>query len=73
MESNGSFASECRPAASEAFPELNGRSVLLILGRIDPIKNQKWLIAEASELARRHRESFWCLSGRSLTVNMPPR
>jgi glycosyltransferase involved in cell wall biosynthesis len=48
------FASECRPAASEAFPELNGRSVLLILGRIDPIKNQKWLIAEASELARRH-------------------
>jgi glycosyltransferase involved in cell wall biosynthesis len=31
-----------------------GRSVLLVLGRIDPTKNQEWLVAQTAELARRH-------------------
>jgi glycosyltransferase involved in cell wall biosynthesis len=48
------FAGEQRQAAAEAFPELKGRLVLVVLGRIDPVKNQEWLIAEAAELARRH-------------------
>jgi glycosyltransferase involved in cell wall biosynthesis len=48
------FADECGPAALAAFPELRGRPVLLVLGRIDPTKNQGWVIAEAKELARRH-------------------
>jgi alpha-maltose-1-phosphate synthase len=48
------FARPCRPAAIEAYPELKGRSVLLVLGRIDPTKNQEWLVAHAAELARRH-------------------
>jgi glycosyltransferase involved in cell wall biosynthesis len=48
------FAVDCRAAAVEAFPEAKDRSVLLILGRIDPTKNPGWLIAEAAELARRH-------------------
>jgi len=48
------FARECRPAALEAYPQLRGRLVFVILGRIDPTKNQGWLIAETAELARRH-------------------
>jgi starch synthase len=48
------FSVDCKPSATEAFPELEGRQVLVILGRIDPVKNQEWLIAEARELARRH-------------------
>lgn len=48
------FARDCRSAAIEAFPRLEGRSVLLIVGRIDPNKNQNWLIAETAELIRRH-------------------
>jgi glycosyltransferase involved in cell wall biosynthesis len=59
------FAAESRPAAMQAFPELRGRSVLLVLGRIDPIKNQEWLIAEAAELARRHPEAVLVFVGAS--------
>jgi len=48
------FAPDNRPAARAAFPALIGRSALLVLGRIDPTKNQDWLVAQAAELARRH-------------------
>jgi starch synthase len=48
------FAQDHRRAANAAFPTLRGRSVLLVLGRIDSTKNQAWLIAQAAELARRH-------------------
>jgi glycosyltransferase involved in cell wall biosynthesis len=48
------FVRESRPAAMEAYPDLKGRTVLLVLGRIDPTKNQDWLVAQAAELARRH-------------------
>lgn len=48
------FARDCRPAALKAFPELAGRQMLLVLGRIDPTKNQDWLLAQAAELSRRH-------------------
>lgn len=48
------FAPDHRSAAREAFPALRGRSVLLVPGRLDPTKNQDWLIAQTAELARRH-------------------
>jgi starch synthase len=48
------FAQDSRVAAREAFPGLQGRWVLLVLGRIDPTKNQDWMITQAAELARRH-------------------
>jgi alpha-maltose-1-phosphate synthase len=48
------FSQDCRAAALEAFPEVKGRSVLLILGRIDPTKNPGWLVSEAAEIVRRH-------------------
>jgi glycosyltransferase involved in cell wall biosynthesis len=57
------FARECRGAAQEAFPGMKGREVLLVLGRIDPTKNQAWLIAEAGELARRHPKALLVLAG----------
>jgi glycosyltransferase involved in cell wall biosynthesis len=48
------FARDCRSAAREAYPALAGRSMLLVLGRIDPTKNQEWLIRQAAEVVRRH-------------------
>jgi alpha-maltose-1-phosphate synthase len=48
------FAPDCRAAAEAAFPAMRGRAVLLVVGRIDPTKNQDWLVAQAAELARRH-------------------
>ena len=49
-----SFARDQRAAARKAFPELCGRPVLLVVGRIDAVKNQEWLIAQTADLVRRH-------------------
>ncbi len=57
------FSRECRSAATEAYPELKGRTLLLVLGRIDPTKNQEWLVAEAAELARRHPKILMMFAG----------
>jgi glycosyltransferase involved in cell wall biosynthesis len=57
------FARDCRAAASEAFPALRGRPVLLIVGRIDPVKNQDWVVAQAAELDRRHPGVLLVLAG----------
>ncbi len=54
-----------RAAAGAAFPQLKGRQVLLCLGRIDPVKNQRWLIERAPELFRRHPEAVLVLVGPS--------
>jgi alpha-maltose-1-phosphate synthase len=48
------FFRDRKEVALAAYPEMKGRTVLLVLGRIDPTKNQDWLIAESAELARRH-------------------
>jgi glycosyltransferase involved in cell wall biosynthesis len=57
------FAADRRAEAREAFPALTGRSVLLVVGRIDPTKNQEWLVAQAAELARRHPRILLVLVG----------
>ncbi len=48
------FAQDHRAVARAAFPAIEGRAVLLVPGRIDPVKNQDWLVAQAAELVRRH-------------------
>jgi glycosyltransferase involved in cell wall biosynthesis len=57
------FAHDHRRAAREAFPATLGRPILLVLGRIDPVKNQAWLIAQAAELAQRHPQILWVFVG----------
>jgi alpha-maltose-1-phosphate synthase len=57
------FARDCRAEATETFPRSRGRSVLLVLGRIDPTKNQDWLIAQAAELVRRRPEALLVFVG----------
>lgn len=48
------YATDCRPAALDAFPIIRDRQVLLVAGRIDPQKNQEWIIKELPELVRQH-------------------
>ncbi len=57
------FATDHRAAARNAFPAICGRMVLLVPGRIDPVKNQNWLIAQAAELVRRHPDALLVLAG----------
>jgi alpha-maltose-1-phosphate synthase len=45
-----------REAARDAFPALAGKPFLLVIGRIDPAKNQRWMVEQAPDLAARFPE-----------------
>jgi len=52
-----------RETALTAFPQLRGRRVLLCMGRIDPFKNQAWLLKQVPEILRRHPELMLVMAG----------
>ena len=57
------FESDHRDAALEAFPQLRGKDVLLVPGRIDPIKNQHWVVENSASILRRHPNALLVLVG----------
>jgi starch synthase len=57
------FQRDCRENARQAFPQIRGRQILLCAGRIDPVKNQRWLIEQAPELLRKHPQALLVLAG----------
>lgn len=60
------FASDHRDVALQAFPQLAGREVLLCVARIDPVKNQAFLVQELGAIVRRHPRALLVLAGASL-------
>ena len=52
-----------RSAAWEAYPEVKGRPTLLCAGRIDPVKNQAWLVEQWPGIIRRHPRALLVLAG----------
>jgi glycosyltransferase involved in cell wall biosynthesis len=52
-----------RAAARAAFPGLCNRQVLLCLGRLDPVKNQGWLLQQAPIIFQKHPRSMLVLVG----------
>ena len=61
----GSFQQDHRATARAAFPQICERDVLLCVGRIDPVKNQAWLITHAPEILRNHPNALLVLVGAS--------
>lgn len=57
------FAVDHRAAARRAFPMIVNRPVLLVPGRIDPTKNQGWLVGQAKELIRRWPDTLLVFVG----------
>jgi glycosyltransferase involved in cell wall biosynthesis len=57
------YEQDCRAAALAAVPEINGRPMLLCVGRIDPVKNQSWLIEQASRIFEEHAEAVIVFAG----------
>ena len=57
------YEADHRAAARAAFPAIKDRPVILSLGRIDPVKNQSWLVEQMPELLRRHRGALLVLAG----------
>jgi len=59
------YQQDHRAEACAAFPQIRGRPVLLCVGRIDPVKNQRWLLEEMPRVIRRHPSALLVLAGAS--------
>jgi glycosyltransferase involved in cell wall biosynthesis len=57
------YLPDYRAAARAAFPRLIGKTVLLCLGRVDPVKNQAWLLDQAPTIFARHANAILLLAG----------
>ena len=57
------YREDHRAAALAAFPQVCGKHVLLSVGRIDPIKNQSWLVQQAPIFLSRHPNTLLVLAG----------
>jgi glycosyltransferase involved in cell wall biosynthesis len=57
------FQRDHKAAARSAFPGIQGRSVVLSLGRIDPIKNQGWLLEQMPEILKKRPHALLVLAG----------
>jgi len=57
------FLGDCRDSALAAFPHLRGKQVLLLPGRIDPVKNQSWVLRRAASILQRHPKAVIVLAG----------
>jgi len=58
-----SYGTDQRAAALAAYPELAGRDVLLCVARIDPVKNQSWLVEQLPAVIARHPQALLVLAG----------
>lgn len=57
------FQADRKSDALAAFPELAGRTVLLAAGRIDPVKNQGWLVQQLPAILERYPAALLVLAG----------
>jgi starch synthase len=57
------FALDFRAEPLAAYPQLAEKRVLLVLGRIDPAKNQGWVLVQFPEILRRYPDAHLVLAG----------
>jgi glycosyltransferase involved in cell wall biosynthesis len=57
------YQKDHRAAARAAFPEIAGRKILLMVGRIDPVKNQRWVLEQAGCILKKFPETLLVLAG----------
>jgi glycosyltransferase involved in cell wall biosynthesis len=57
------YETDYRFVAREAYPAIRDRDVLLSLGRIDPVKNQGWLVDQLPAVIERHPNALLVLAG----------
>lgn len=57
------YQRDSRASALAAWPQIAGRDLLLCVGRIDPVKNQQWLLKEAPKLCRKYAQLLLVFAG----------
>ena len=57
------YRKDCRGVALEAYPTLANQKIILIVGRIDPVKNQGWVLVQMPRILERHPDAVLVLAG----------
>ncbi|HEX4645570.1 MAG TPA: glycosyltransferase family 4 protein [Verrucomicrobiae bacterium] len=57
------YRKKCHQRARDAFPQICDREMLLCVGRIDAIKNQRWLVEQSPAIFQRHPNALLVLAG----------
>ncbi|MDB6115734.1 MAG: hypothetical protein JWM88_3427, partial [Verrucomicrobia bacterium] len=57
------FRADRRAAARAAFPAIVGRDVLLTVARVDPVKNQLWVVRQLPRIVARHPQVLLVMAG----------
>ena len=57
------YQEDRREQALEAFPQIRGKQVLLTVGRIDPVKNQSWVVEQAPQIFRKFPNAIIVFAG----------
>ncbi|HEV8544610.1 MAG TPA: glycosyltransferase family 4 protein [Verrucomicrobiae bacterium] len=57
------YQQDCRAAVLDAFPTLASRKIILIVGRVDPVKNQGWVLVQMPRILRKHPDAVLVLAG----------
>jgi alpha-maltose-1-phosphate synthase len=57
------FEEDHRADACEAFPQIVGRKLVLLVGRVDPVKNQGWVLERAPAILLRHPNAIIMFAG----------
>jgi alpha-maltose-1-phosphate synthase len=57
------YEKDCRGLALDAFPTLANRKLVLIVGRIDPVKNQGWVLVQMPRILERHPDAVLVIAG----------
>ncbi len=57
------YKQDFRAAALDAFPTLGNRKILLIVGRIDPVKNQGWVLVQMPRILEKHPDAMLVIAG----------
>ena len=57
------FRQDQQVAARVAFPQIRNRDVMLIMARIDPVKNQQWVVRQMPRVVARHPRALLVLAG----------
>jgi len=57
------FEKDVREQALTAFPQIKGRQLLLVVGRIDPVKNQGWIIDHIAPVFEKFPKAVLAFAG----------
>jgi starch synthase len=63
------YRTDHRAEARAAFPAIAGRDIVLCVARLDPVKNQLWLLQQLPALLTRHPRTLLVLAGGSTNAD----